>query len=287
VALTFAERQWSFAALEQAASRVARRLVDLGLTKGDRVAAYARNSDAYLILWLACTRSGLVHVPINYALTAGELSYIVTQSGARALVYDGDLAATVTAIRGDVAVARYGRFSGAGADEFDVLATARDGSLPLFTGADVGDDYLAQLLYTSGTTAAPKGAMMTHRALMAEYLSCIVELEFTGADIALAALPLYHSAQMHCFSLPQLLMGATTHLIETPAPDLVLRLIEQHRITSFFAPPTVWISLLRHPDFDTRNLASLRNIYYGASIMPVPVLQELRQRLPGIRAFNC
>jgi fatty-acyl-CoA synthase len=67
----------------------------------------------------------------------------------------------------------------------------------------------------------------------------------------------------------------------------VLRLIEQHRITSFFAPPTVWISLLRHPDFDRRNLTTLRNIYYGASIMPVPVLEELRQRLPGVRPFNC
>ncbi len=88
--------------------------------------------------------------------------------------------------------------------------------------------------------------------------------------------------------MPQLLVSASTHLIEAPAPDLVLRLIEQHRITSFFAPPTVWISLLRHPDFDKRNLSSPRNVYCGAPIdLPVPVLQELRQRLPGIRAFNC
>lgn len=287
VALTFADRQWSFAALEAAADRVAHRLIALGLSKGDRVAAYARNSDAYLILWLACTRTGLVHVPVNYALTAGELTYIVTQSGARALVYDADLAATVAAIKPDVGVAFYGRFLGGGIGEFDVLAIARDQAAPGFEAADVDDDDFAQFLYTSGTTAAPKGAMMTHRALMAEYASCVINLEFGGDDIALAALPLYHSAQMHCFSLPQMLVGATTHLIETPAPDVVLRLIEERRITSFFAPPTVWISLLRHPDFDKRNLSTLRNIYYGASIMPVPVLQELRQRLPGIRAFNC
>ena len=286
-ALTFGDRTWSFVALDRAAGRVAHRLLGRGLKKGDRVAAYARNSDAYLILWLACTRSGLVHVPINYALTAGELKYIVEQSGARALVYDADLAATVAAIRPEVAVDLYGRFSGAADGEFDVLAIARDESGPYLEAADIDDGDLAQLLYTSGTTAAPKGAMMTHRALMAEYASCIIELEFGGADIALAALPLYHSAQMHCFSLPQMLVGATTHLIEAPAPDLVLRLIEERRITSFFAPPTVWISLLRHADFDRRNLATLRSVYYGASIMPVPVLQELRRRLPGVRAFNC
>ena len=67
----------------------------------------------------------------------------------------------------------------------------------------------------------------------------------------------------------------------------MLELIERLKITSFFAPPTVWISLLRHPDFDKRNLKTLRNIYYGASIMPVPVLQELRQKLPGVRFYNC
>ena len=124
---------------------------------------------------------------------------------------------------------------------------------------------------------------MTHDAFMAEYGACIVELELSQSDVSLAALPLYHSAQMHCFSMPQLLVGATVHLIDAPVPETVLRLIEQHRITSFFAPPTVWISLLRHPDFDTRDLSTLRSVFYGASIMPVPVLQELRQRLPGVR----
>jgi fatty-acyl-CoA synthase len=92
---------------------------------------------------------------------------------------------------------------------------------------------------------------------------------------------------MHCFTMPQMLNGAFTILIEAPQPALVLELIEQERITSFFAPPTVWITLLQHPDFARRDLSSLRNIYYGASIMPVPVLQDLRQRLPGARPFNC
>jgi fatty-acyl-CoA synthase len=129
--------------------------------------------------------------------------------------------------------------------------------------------------------------MMTHRALLAEYESCIVELALSGADRALAALPLYHSAQMHVFTLPQLLLGAITVLIEAPTPDLCLRLIEEHKITSFFAPPTVWISLLRAPDFDKRDLSSLKKVYYGASIMPVPVLQELRARLAGAEPYNC
>lgn len=283
-ALSFGDRRWSYAALDAAADRVAAGLLALGLDKGDRVVAYGRNSDAYLLAWLGCVRAGLVHVPANYALTAIELRYIVEQSGARALLADTALRAAVDEMRGgDLAI---GWFAGAGG-AIDVLALALDERAPRVGLVDLDETDLAQLLYTSGTTAAPKGAMMTHRALLAEYASCLVDCELAYGDRSLAALPLYHSAQMHVFLMPHLLVGAVTTLIESPVPEICLGLIEERAITSFFAPPTVWISLLRHPDFDRRNLASLRNIYYGASIMPVPVLEELRRRLPGVRAFNC
>jgi fatty-acyl-CoA synthase len=114
-----------------------------------------------------------------------------------------------------------------------------------------------------------------------------VECEYAESDVCLAALPLYHSAQMHAFTTPQLLTGATTRLLEDPEPGKVLRIIEEERITSFFAPPTVWINLLRHPDMATRELSSLRKIYYGAAIMPEPVLHELAERLPNAGLYNC
>ena len=113
---------------------------------------------------------------------------------------------------------------------------------PAALGETVTDESIAQLCYTSGTTGSPKGAVMTHRALMSEYVSCIVECEHTAADRVLAALPLYHTAQLHCFTMPQLMAGAEIVLIEAPAPAQCLELIEQHRVTSFFAPPTVWIN---------------------------------------------
>jgi fatty-acyl-CoA synthase len=283
-ALSFGQRVWRYRDLDTAADRIAQRLFALGLARGDRVAAYGRNSDAYLLLWLGCARAGLVHVPINYALTGGELSYIVEQSGARAVIAETALEANLAPVKALGAVRLFGRFEGGGA--LDVLAAAQE---PAAAAHDlpVDDDVVAQIIYTSGTTAAPKGAALTHHAILTQYQSCIYDLEFRGEDKALAALPLYHVAQMHCFTMPQLLVGAATVLITTPMPEQVLALIEQHRITSFFAPPTVWISLLRHADFDKRDLGSLVNLYYGASIMPVPVLHELRARLPKVRAFNC
>jgi fatty-acyl-CoA synthase len=280
-ALSFADRVWSFAALDAAADRVARRFADLGLRPGDRVACYGRNSDGYFVAWLGCVRGGFVHVPVNYALTGEELAYIVRQSGARMVLAAAALEANLAGID----VEMRGRFEGGGGG-LDVLAVALDDAAPVGLDPAITDESLAQIVYTSGTTATPKGAMMTHRAMMSQYFSCIHNMEYAETDRALAALPLYHTAQMHAFTMPQLLVGARTVLIEAPAPELVLRLIEQERITSFFAPPTVWISLLRHPDFSRRDLGSLEKVYYGASIMPVPVLHELRERLPQARPFN-
>ncbi|MBW4089988.1 MAG: long-chain-fatty-acid--CoA ligase [Proteobacteria bacterium] len=281
-ALLYDDRVWSFAALDAGADRMATHLLGLGLRPGERVAAFGRNSDAYLLLWLGCARAGLVHVPINYALTGPELAYIVAQSGARALFAAAALEPALGAVRGTVEMLR--RLEPDGPD--GLVAIARDTSLGPPPDPPIDENSLAQIVYTSGTTAAPKGAMMTHRAMLAEYAAVIHHFECSADDRALAALPLYHTAQMHAFTMPQLIVGARTLLIEAPEPATVLRLIEEQAITSFFAPPTVWISLLRHPDCARRDLSSLRHIYYGASIMPGPVLAELRARLPGARPFN-
>jgi fatty-acyl-CoA synthase len=274
-ALVFGDRDWSFNALDRAADRVAAHFAGLGLNAGDRIAAYGRNSDAYFIAWLACVRGGFVHVPVNYALIGEELSYIVGQSGSRLVLAGATLEGNLAGIEIPTGWLE------------DLIAVALDEAAPAAPEPDLDDDGLAQIVYTSGTTAAPKGAMMTHKAMVSQYYSVIHNMDYAETDRALAALPLYHTAQTHAFTMPQLLVGARTILIEAPAPEIVLRLIEQERITSFFAPPTVWISLLRHPDFASRDLTSLEKIYYGASIMPVPVLHELRERLPNARPYNC
>ena len=287
LALAFNDRRWTYAQLDQAVNRVANALLDAGLAPGERLAVYGKNSDAYVIAWLAATRAGLVHVPINYALNADELRYILEQSGASGLLSDLSLAENVATATQGVALAVSGTLHASSSQGFDVLTAAGGEGTPDEPAVAVEGASLAQLLYTSGTTAAPKAAMMTHQALLAEYMACMVELDIKGDEPMLAALPLYHSAQMHVFLMPALLLGAPVHLREAPLPDDCLAQISRQGITSFFAPPTVWISLLRHPDFARSDLSRLKKAYYGASIMPVPVLEELLQRIPGVGLYNC
>lgn len=292
-ALFFNDRSWTYQQLNEAANRLGNYLLNQGLAQGDRVLAFGKNSDAYVILWLACVKTGLVHVPTNFALNAEELAYVIHQSEAKGLVCDGDLQPKVEAALADKSLVFVANFLPAeqvssSNGNPSILAVAENHELSANEPeTSLADDSLAQFLYTSGTTAAPKAAMMTHKALMAEYFACIIELDFKADEPMLAALPLYHSAQMHVFLMPALLRGISIHLVATPLVAECLQLIEERQLVSFFAPPTLWIALLRHEDFNKRNLTSLKKVYYGASIMPVPVVKELQERLPGVGLYNC
>lgn len=276
VAVDYRERSWTYAELDEAVSRAASVLLEQGLDPGDRVGAYGHNSDAYLIGFLACARAGLVHVPVNQNLTGDDLAYIVGQSGSALVLADPDLAGQLPDGVRTLPLR-----------DADDSLLARLDTAPAYDGAEPRSETLVQLLYTSGTTALPKGAMMTHRALVHEYLSAITALDLSAGDRPVHSLPLYHSAQMHVFLLPYLAVGATNIILDGPDADQIFDLIEAGRADSLFASPTVWIGLSNRPDFAARDLSGLRKAYYGASIMPVPVLERLRERLPKLGFYNC
>ncbi|MFI7501579.1 acyl-CoA synthetase [Streptomyces sp. NPDC049687] len=276
VAVEYRDRTWTYEELDDAVSRAASVLLGEGLAPGDRVGAYGHNSDAYLIAFLACARAGLVHVPVNQSLTGDDLAYIVGQSGSTLVLTDPDLRRQLPD----------GVRSLPLRDADDSLL-ARLADAEPYDGPEPRTEDLVQLLYTSGTTALPKGAMMTHRALVHEYLSAIAALDLSAGDRPAHSLPLYHSAQMHVFLLPYLAVGATNLILDAPDGDRLFDLIEAGRVDSLFAPPTVWIGLAGRPDFTARDLSGLRKAYYGASIMPVPVLERLRERLPKLGFYNC
>jgi len=282
--------RWSYAEFHAVCERVAAGLAARGIAKGDRIAILARNSHAFAALRFAVARIGAVLVPINFMLKADEAAYILRHAGARWLATDSGLAAIAHAAAAlDTRVERIVWLPSEEPSEpapelltFDELASTT-GAPPEV--AIAGSD-LAQIVYTSGTESLPKGAMLSHDAVLWQYVSCIVDASIARDDLALHALPLYHCAQLDVFLGPMLYVGATSVITARPTPDNLLPLLERHRITSFFAPPTVWIALLRSPQFDTTRLDALAKGYYGASIMPVEVLREIARRLPAVRLWN-
>jgi fatty-acyl-CoA synthase len=286
VALVFGGRTWTYRELVDEATALAQGLRALGVGSGDRIAYLGFNSDRYAVAWLATQLAGAVHVPVNYMLGAGEVRYVLDHSGAAVAFADEELAPVLReAAAGLDAPPRLVTLAGRAPDEAwlsyeDALGGPPLPELPIASG-DV-----AQIAYTSGTESAPKGAMLSHEALISQYTSCVVAGAYRPGDVVLHALPLYHCAQLHCFLMPYLWLGARNVLLPKADPGEMIAAVEQHGITSIFAPPTVWIGILRHPDFDPARLASLTKGYYGASIMPIEVVRELVERLPGLDLWN-
>jgi fatty-acyl-CoA synthase len=289
IAVRCGSTSWTYTEFDDICNRLAAGLAGRGVVAGDRVAVLARNSHAFAALRFAVARLGAVLVPINFMLSADEARYILDHSGAELLCTDSGLttlarsASTGTAVREMVWMpGEDDSTPEAGLTSFDSLLQAGDQP----PAAALHGAMLAQIIYTSGTESRPKGAMLTHEAVIAEYVSCIVDAEIAETDLILHALPLYHCAQLDVFFGPAIYVGATNLITGKPTADNLLALMSRDRITSFFAPPTVWIALLRAPQFDATDLSALHKGYYGASIMPVEVLKELQRRLPQVRLWN-
>ena len=290
LAIVHRDVRQTYAELDESVNRTANALRARGVGQGDRFAMLGHNSHQFVVVHFALARLGAVSVPINFMLKAEEVAYVLDHAGTSGMVVEDALGPVaqhaleslgdghphgVLGVMGDGEVAGWEPVAG--------WLRHDDASRPQ---VEVGDDDVVQLMYTSGTESRPKGAALSSRSLVSQYVSCIVDGRMTADDVEAHALPLYHCAQMHCFLTPDLYLGATSIVLDGPDPAVLLGTIERERVTKLFCPPTVWISLLRHPDFDRRDLSSLTKGYYGASIMPVEVLKELLQRLPGVSLFN-
>ncbi|HEX5813300.1 MAG TPA: AMP-binding protein, partial [Pseudonocardia sp.] len=219
------------------------------------------------------------------------MAFILRHSGARGIVAEDALAPTaekalaeagaVNAIRGWIGPS--GASVPAGWEGVDGWWREGPADAP---DVLVGDDDPVRLMYTSGTESRPKGVMLSSRSLISQYVSCAIDGGMSADDVEVHALPMYHCAQLDCFFSVDVYLGATSVILPGPDPAALLATIARERVTKLFCPPTVWIALLRHPDFDATDLSSLRKGYYGASPMPIEVLRELQRRLPDVALWN-
>jgi fatty-acyl-CoA synthase len=291
LAVVAGDRRVTYAEFDVAVNRAAHALAGRGLGKGDRLALLSHNSFQYAVLVFATARLGVVLVPVNFMLGAEEIAYILRHSGAGGMVTEDGLAPTAeqalaaAGVQGGVRgwIGLSGAAPAPGWEDVDGWWT--DGPV---TAPDVAveDDDPLRLMYTSGTESRPKGVMLSSRSLVSQYVSCAIDGSMSADDVELHSLPMYHCAQLDCFFSVDVYLGATSIILPGPDPAALLATIARERVTKLFCPPTVWISLLRHPDFDTTDLSSLRKGYYGASPMPVEVLREVQRRLPDVQLWN-
>src|SRR5690625_604535 len=289
ISFIFKNRKITYKQLDNLVNRTANGLKNRGVRQGDRLAIFSKNNLDFVIVSFALARMGAVLIPINYMLRGKDIAYILNHAKAVGIFTEKDHLETIEqATVGMELTYRYVLEADEtlGSSTWESVASLQKDASSERVEAIINDDDLAHILYTSGTESDPKGVMLSHKSIISEYVSCIVDGSMESSDILVHALPFYHSAQLHVFLGPSVYLGATGVILDEANPVTIMETVETNKANQLFAPPTVWIAILRHEKFDTYDLSSLEKCYYGAAIMPREVLRELTERLPNARFWN-
>lgn len=270
---------WTFSRLDRASEGVAAGLVERGIVTGDRVGLYCPNKAEFVVAYLGILKAGATVVPINLMLNPKEIAYILEDAEAKGLFFHAGLEAAAKQVLGlvpwlDIAV----RIGGEAGADLSLESLARIGggfSPPVIDPAQ----HLAAVLYTSGTTGRPKGAMLTHHNLMSNTASIMQALELSpGRDRMLVVLPMFHAFAATVGMLTPLVHGLALVITERFEPKLVSAAIAEHGATVFLGVPSMYSLLLRLDDESAAQWHSVRFCVSGGSAMPKAVMAAFEER---------
>ncbi len=285
-------RSLSFGQLNRRVNRLCAALHQWGLRKGDRVAVLSRNRPEYMEAF-GVSKAGYIVVPLNWRLAEQELLKLLAHSAPEVLIVDEAYLDLVDGLRAQLPGLRHFVSLGARRDgwvSYEALVGERSGEA-LAGDTDYVADALAQepeteattgdvlcLVYTSGTTGAPKGVMLTHRGLMDNCRASAVDsLVLTEDDYAVAVMPMFHVGGMWYHLFPCFASGATTLLLPEFDPGVLLRELAARKATNVHVVPTMLNAMLNHPLAQSVDLSHLRLMFYAASSMPAELLRRAMQ----------
>ena len=293
--------QLSYREFKQTVDCVARQLYQSGLRKNDKLLILSHNCWQFPTILYAAAQIGVIAVPINYMLNPKEVRYLFEDAQPSMVVVEDALCETMQEVlnqspyqcaqrvllhlntESNITDAMRNEFKQLGWQDFETLLSSDAAALPEIV-LDSTDPI--RMMYTSGTESLPKGVLLSSDSLMWQYSSCMIEGEMSAQDREIHAFPLYHCAQLDAFLNVDLLLGATNYIFARFDPAVILKTIAAEKINKLFCPPTAWIALMNHPDFDQTDLSSLQKAYYGASTMPKAVIERLMEKLPEIRFWQ-
>jgi acyl-CoA synthetase (AMP-forming)/AMP-acid ligase II len=274
-------RRVTYAEARALVNRLANALVARGLAPGDRVALLSRNSIEHVLWYYACSKCGVVPVPLNYRLAPPEWRYIVNDAGAVLLFAQDALANALAPVADELTGVRHRIAIGAdvaGWEPWEHLLAGQPETPPAHRAAPEDDLYQ---MYTSGTTGRPKGAVLTHRAVTAQLHQISFAYAGGPGDRTLVVAPLYHAAAS-LTSFVAVQAGGTLYIQEDFVPAEVVRaLSEEHIAVATLVPAMIQFCLVAVPDVAERRYDALRLVIYGAS----PIAEQTLRR--AIEVFGC
>ena len=269
----------SYADLDRRSAALADRWLRAGYRTGDRVATLVGNSADHVVAFFACARAGLVLVPLSWRLTAVELAdQLGTSDPALLLVEEETETLARSALALAVAPIPTAYLGEQGVEHRSPPPWRTTGGAAETVGRPVRDDDPLLMIFTSGSSARPKAAVLTHATCFWTNLSLSRTVELDGSDVVLSILPQFHVGGWNIQPLLAWWTGATVVLERSFDPGRVLRLIAERGVTTMMGVPTHYLRLAEHPGFEGTDFGSLRNAVVGGAPMPAPLLRIFHAR---------
>jgi fatty-acyl-CoA synthase len=259
-------------------NQLALALRDSGVRAGDRVGYLGENHPSFIVTFLGSTQLGAIFVPLNTRLAPAEVAYALENSGVSVLIHSAALAPL--AVKGSAGSSlRLIQADGKPHEpSATTLAEFTADAPTTFIDTPVTHDDQALILYTSGTTGRPKGAVLSHGNLIWNALNAIVDSDISSREVSLMVSPLFHAAALGMGLLPVLMKGGTLVLEAGFDAGRALMLIEKHGVTMMSGVPTTFQLIAEHPDWDSTDLSSMERLTCGGSAIPARVLEAFEKR---------
>jgi fatty-acyl-CoA synthase len=269
----------SYRALFARTSAASAALQELGVKKGDRVAVLAKNRLEHLELMFACARLGALFLPLNWRLAEPEIGYILDDAEPTVLFFESGFAPAAQRLCAARNVRALSLDDGdAGANGDYARLTRAGAKLPPVKQAPVGEDDPWIILYTSGTTGHPKGALLPHRQVSWNALNTIIALDLTSRDRTVTYTPLFHTGGLHVLTTPLLMKGGTIVLADGFEPERFLEINAREKCTLLFGVPTTFEMMAQSKAFTSCDLSSLRVALCGGAPCPLSLIERYTKR---------
>ncbi len=280
-------KSWTYSDLHRISNAYANKLSELGVQKGDRVGILLYNCLEYFGLYFAVAKIGAIAVRLNFRLSSAELEYAINDSETKVLCFHSNLASELEEVRNNVSI-----------EQYICLLEGQD-SIPnwsepwslLESGSveEVRDDHIklsdpVMLMYTSGTTGRPKGAIWTHDTTFWFSAMQAMKWNFNGQNVGMTTGPLYHVGAMEDIGLPVLMMGGTLVITRSQGFEIgrILSVIEQEDVTDIFLFPFMIYEMLNYSEIDKYLLKRLKTIYTGGDPLMPSALDKLKKKYPNV-----
>lgn len=262
-----------FAEANQGANRLANWLQDQGVKKSDRVAILAKDGVEHLMLFFACSKLGAIHTALNWRLHWQETLAIFQNVSPKLLFFSDDFTEDASNIAKEYPI-QLVHIDGAGIEGSISLAQlSQKASATPISCATLAEEDTAALIFTGGTTGLPKAAKISHRQIGWNTLNTVIH-DLRHDDRYLNVFPLFHTGGLFVYTVPQVILGGTTVIIRQFAPDQVLELIQQERITVFAGVPTMYQMMSAAQKWEKADLSSLRFCTSGGAPLPIPLVEK-------------